>query len=318
MLNFKKGSSLGKISNGRLDGEILYLYDETDDLHLDKRDKVPINYEMLEPVVNKINGKSKYKHDLTNRLYERIQNYGYDDNDDYDYYSSDDETNEYIPDVRKAIKEKENQELILYDGTMQFIPDKSLERFTLYIAGPSGCGKSTFISMFLKEYVKMYPNKKIYLFSRKSQDPALDTIPKIKRIKLDESLYKDPIDIEKDFKNCCLIFDDTDSIMDKKINDAVMRLKDDALQVGRSLKIDVIITSHNVTNYKQSRIILQESQNVVLFIRCVNRQTRYYLENYLGLKKEQIDKMLRLPSRWVVIKQTAPQTVIYQSGAYIL
>ena len=56
------------------------------------------------------------------------------------------------------------------------------------------------------------------MFSSLPEDDSLDAI-KPKRIKLDKSIYEDPIEVE-DCKDKVVIFDDIDVISDKKIRDA--------------------------------------------------------------------------------------------------
>ena len=314
-LNFKKGSSLCKIDGGKYDNEIVYIYDNIEDIN--KRDRIPFNTEIIQPIFKKMKGKNRKIAKHMDKIINRIGN-NYDSDSD-DFTDDEEDFKLMMMEAKKIKNEKMDKEIILHDGNMIPIPNTDLERNTIYIAGPSGSGKSTWISEYLKYYKKIYPDRSIYLFSRKSDDPALDKIKKINRIKIDSSLYEEPIDIEKEMKNTMVIFDDTDSIQDSKIKKAINSLKDDILQTGRAYKIDCIITAHNVTNYKESRIILQECQNVVLFTRSgVSRQTKYYLENYIGLKKDQVDKIFKLPSRWVMIKQTAPTAIVYQSGAYLL
>ena len=45
---------------------------------------------------------------------------------------------------------------------------------------------------------------KIYLFSHLKEDPSLDGIEP-KRIKIDSSLYEDPLDVEE-FQESCIFF----------------------------------------------------------------------------------------------------------------
>jgi hypothetical protein len=60
-------------------------------------------------------------------------------------------------------------------------------------------------------------------------------------------LIEDPIEI-KEFENSILIFDDIDVIPDKKIREAVYKIMNLALEVGRHYKINMVITNHLPTN----------------------------------------------------------------------
>ena len=61
----------------------------------------------------------------------------------------------------------------------------------VFITGATGSGKSTFVANFVKYYHKLYPKRPIWLFSKDNEDPALDKIGIINRIKLDEELLED-------------------------------------------------------------------------------------------------------------------------------
>ena len=48
------------------------------------------------------------------------------------------------------------------------------------------------------------------------EDESLDDIPDLKRIKIDESMYEDPIDVSDFNEHDVILFDDIDVISDKK------------------------------------------------------------------------------------------------------
>ena len=81
---------------------------------------------------------------------------------------------------------------IASDSKFQHMPDTTKERYILYITGPSGSGKSTYTRKYLEQYVKKFKSRPIYLLSSLPSDESLDNI-KPKRIKLDDSLHRDPI-----------------------------------------------------------------------------------------------------------------------------
>jgi septin family protein len=119
------------------------------------------------------------------------------------------------------------------NSNFQLVPDTSHERDVMMVVGPSGSGKSYFVKKYCEQYIKKFKDRNIYVFSNLKEDSSLDTLKnKIKRFKLDSSLYEDPIDVE-DLKESCVISDDTDCIADKKIRQAVISLLDQCLEVGR-------------------------------------------------------------------------------------
>lgn len=218
--------------------------------------------------------------------------------------------------AKEYLDANKDREIILHEGEVQVIPTTD-SRQCLYVAGPSGAGKSTWVSKYVGEYKKMYPKHKVYLFSRVSNDTCLDDLNPI-RIIMDNELIDDPID-PKELKKSIVIFDDTDTIPNDKLRKAMIKLKNDLLETGRHEDIYVIITSHLITNYKETRTILNECHLITLFPHGGSSYgIKQCLERYCGIDKKNSKKILNLPSRWVTIKKSYPQAVIYEKGLYLL
>jgi uridine kinase len=187
----------------------------------------------------------------------------------------------------------------------QMMPDKTLERQIIYITGVSGSGKSTFTRKFVKEYKKTFKENKVYLFSCLTEDESLDEIKPL-RFRLEEDLVTDPINVAE-LSSSLIIFDDIDTIANKKIKEAVYQLLNEILQIGRHHKISAIVTNHLPTNFNWTRIILNEAHVVVYFPSFATNKVKYLLENYVDLEKKDIRRFKRMNSRWVAIFKWAPR-----------
>ena len=108
---------------------------------------------------------------------------------------------------------------------------------------------------------------------------------KPKRIRIDESLYEDPIPIEE-FANSCVIFDDVDCISDKKIKEAIYVTMNKILEISRHFNTSCIVTNHLPTDGRATRRILNEAQACVYFPHSAGNKIRYLLENYVPYKKK--------------------------------
>lgn len=196
-----------------------------------------------------------------------------------------------------------------------------LKRECVYICGPSGCGKSTLVGEYLKTFKKAFPKYAIYIFSRKSNDVALDYLNPI-WFPINQDMVDNPIDIIKELKNgACVVFDDCATFSDKGIKTSLSNLMKDILEVGRAQNIYCLITSHlvNPNEKKDGRVIFNESDNITIFPKGGNTYAiSYALKNYLGLSKSSIDRILNLKSRWVLISKTFPNYVLYENGCYIV
>ena len=126
-----------------------------------------------------------------------------------------------------------------------------------------GIGKGTYSRKYLEQYVKQFKSRPIYLLSSLPSDKSLDSI-KPKRIKLDESLHTDPMNVPE-FKESVCIFDGIDVISDKKIRDAVYSILNQTLEIGRHFRIHCIATKHLLTNSKDTRRIINEAHTGTKF-----------------------------------------------------
>lgn len=218
--------------------------------------------------------------------------------------------------TKKYIKNKKNKEIIIYDGEIQVLP-KYGERECIYVAGPSGSGKSTYIANYASEYKRLYPKNKVFIFSRVANDECIDRLNPT-RIILNDELIEDPISPDE-LSNSLVIFDDTDTIPNKKLKDAITSLKNDLLETGRHEDIYVAITSHLISNYRETRTVLNEAHSITVFPQGGSTYSiKYVLKNYGGMDKNDIQKAITLPSRWITLKKTFPQAIIYSKGIYLL
>jgi hypothetical protein len=189
-----------------------------------------------------------------------------------------------------------------------------------YIAGPTDSGKSYYIKNLLLQLRKVYPEKPIHIFSDVDEDPELDNIPLINKYKLDsDMIMKNGYIKPEKLSNSIVVFDDIDSIQNKEISKIISSLRDSLLRRGRHESISVIVTSHLLTNYKDTRIILNESDFITLFPKAGNVYSlKYILEKYVGLSRDQIKKLLALNSRWVTIYKRYPNYIMYEKGIYLI
>lgn len=218
------------------------------------------------------------------------------------------------------------KELYLNKGKFEILLNPKT-RESIYIAGPSGVGKSTICGSLILVYHELNPNSPIFLFSKLTDDPAFDKLERagiISRIVLDESILETPIEVldEVDPKQGALfVFDDTDTISNKGILQMISNLKRDILEIGRHNNIYSIQTSHliNGTNKNDTRYILNELNKMIIFPGSGGyKQQRYVLENYWGLNRKEIDKMLETSSRWICLSKNYPQYVLTEFECYLL
>lgn len=188
------------------------------------------------------------------------------------------------------------------------------KRDCIFVFGPSGAGKSTWASNYIKRFNKKFPNESVVLFSFIQDDPAFRDIENLRQITLDESIINDPIELNE-LKNSLVIFDDITG--DNDIAIAMHSLRDDILTKGRHENIYSLSTTHMSSNWNETRILKSESNKVVFFPRGPQKQIKEFLSG-IGLEKSQIEKILRIKSRWIMVNQTFPVHCLYEHGALML
>jgi hypothetical protein len=199
---------------------------------------------------------------------------------------------------------------------LQPLPSKTVVE-KIYVSAPSGAGKSYFVGKWLAEYKKMFKNSEIYLFSSVEEDESLDVNDPI-RVLLDADLMQNPVQAAE-LKDSVVIFDDTDTIRNKYLRESIHAMRDEILEIGRHYDTRMLITSHLMMNYKETRRVLNEATTVVFFPKSgATHQIKKFLITYAGLDTPQIKKILKLPSRWVALYKSYPQFIIHERGAFLL
>lgn len=224
---------------------------------------------------------------------------------------------------KKTRDDKDNNHVELH-GDKVFTPLlNNQERDVTYIAGPSGSGKSTIAAKLIKEWKKDYPEGEVYIFSRTDarEDPAFKKIHGMRQVIIDKNLIENPIVIEDEIDpNSLVLFDDVGTIHDKTIRSEVEHLMTDIMEVGRKMRIWIIITSHLIipNERKFARTVLNEAQKLIVFPGGGgSQQIRYALMTYFGYNKKQIDSFLDTQSRWLLFSKTFPFYVLSAHEAII-
>ena len=240
------------------------------------------------------------------------------DEDLYDLYK---QASEYL-------EQSCQNELTLDDGTLQVLPpaeykvaDKSQPKQTsrVFVAGPTGSGKSTWCANYIKEIIRQRRCKYFYIFSNLNDDTVLDDIkPHPKRIQLDKSIVDNPIKLEE-LKDSVVLFDDIDAIKDDDIRKTVAKLRDESNAEGRHFNIFTLSTGHNLLNYRSTRNLLSDCSHIVFFPRSGGDYfIQSFLKKYCGSSKNETEKIMNLPSRWVCIKKTYPVICFHSAGAFLM
>lgn len=181
------------------------------------------------------------------------------------------------------------------------------------ILGKNGTGKSTIANKILKEMLNRDPSKKIWLFSPNEHDHSIDQGLEDKINRAEPRNYELEL-----FTNTITVFDDIESLSDKKRLDALHVLLRKIMEGGRKHKADVIFIGHTFRDKEKTKYIHQESNCYIIFPGTGNdAQVSSFLKAYVGFSKTANQKILNTrDSRWLLIHNAHPCYVMTQHEIY--
>ena len=195
----------------------------------------------------------------------------------------------------------------------QLVKDPEAERIVLYVVGASGSGKSYWTTQFVKQYKTTNKNKKVYLISPILDDKNINSLKPARLNPESQAFVEDPPEVE-DFKNSLLICDDIEAYSNKKTVLRNMNLINSILTTGRHFNISLLFLVHNATQGNMTKLLLLESQGLILFpSNMTGKSSKYLLDTYLGLDKEQIKKIKKMKSRAITIMKTYPMILVAEN-----
>ena len=182
-------------------------------------------------------------------------------------------------------------------------------------------GKSYIASKLAEDYHKLFPKNKIILFSWVNDDDNYKNLSKLKvfhKMRIDESILDNPIALEE-LHDSITIFDDIEHFTDKEIRKELERLRDSVVNAGRHANIDCIVARQNLLEGLLTKTCLNSSFQVIGFPHSSSRyQLNEFLRRYMRLDNTLIQKILNVPSRWVLINRNTPTYVLHEKGCFLL
>ena len=218
--------------------------------------------------------------------------------------------------ARIRMDEKADTSITLPDtSTFHIIPTSDpKKREIFYICGASGSGKSYIATEIAQSYKKLFPGREVYLVSKLNEDPTIDKC-KPKRLNV-QTLVEDYPSIDE-FEDCMVIFDDIDTFDGPELK-SIHQLIDDIAITGRHTNTSMMFLTHHITNYKKTRLVLNEASHYIVYPQSTSYHAlSYLLKTYVGMEKEDV-KELRKLGRWVCVGKNYPQHLISSHTAKIL
>ena len=308
-LSFDKKSNedkpIARVKGGTYDGEILYLHmDETGG----RRPKMVMNRTMLLKALPPMKASDR------TRVFAKMDE-AFAKGEPKLTGLGDEVADAYEGEIKRMSSDKAVE--LDDEGIFELLPspDKG-KREVWYIAGQSGSGKSYIAKGLADMYHKLFPDRGVYLISKLKEDETLDKLKFLKRLNL-QTFVEDYPDLEE-FKDCLVIFDDYDTLTGD-VQKVVEKLVDDLAIMGRHTNTSMLCLSHYLTNYKKTRLLLNEATHIVVYpLSTSYHALRYLLKNYVGVDEDDLKRQRRLGSRWLCYAKGFPQYMVSQKNAELL
>ena len=204
----------------------------------------------------------------------------------------------------------------------------------MFIAGATLSGKSYLASKIARCWLATHPKKhRIILISALTSDPSWDAIERIVgedrfvRLPLDDETFNEesPIslsDLRGDpdkWSGGLVVFDDHLAGSSTKATKAAEKLKDRVLMAGRHLNLALIILQQQMLNSAQTRTTLTNIYQVVGFASSASRHHLIaFMKRYMALRDGQIEEIMSIPSRWILLNRVNPMYVLHEKGCFLL
>ena len=173
-------------------------------------------------------------------------------------------------------------------GEFEIVPNFQAGYETVMIVGAMGSGKSFWCAQYMKAFRKLYKDRRIYVFSQKTQDPSLDK-EKIKftRVVIDDDFINDVFDLTQlpQYHNSLVLFDDFLSFPQKRYMEKMVSIVLQFITLARQYQCYTLITSHMFYGFNNRQLYasIQTEINKIVFFNGVNvYQLTYVMRNYFG------------------------------------
>jgi hypothetical protein len=188
----------------------------------------------------------------------------------------------------------------------------------VFCAGSSLCGKSYLAGKLAQDYQKNNKGNPVVLFSWVDKDPAYGGVSNLKKIRIDDSILENPIQLEELQDSLC-IFDDIHHFTDKHIREELERIRDSCFNAGRHKGIATICASQNLLEGNRTKTPLNSGFQIIGYPRSAGRyQFQQFLKRYMFMGDNMIRKIMSTPSRWVLLNRANPMYVLGEKCAYFL
>lgn len=189
----------------------------------------------------------------------------------------------------------------------------------VFIAGGTLCGKSLMASVLCNDYNSQHKKNNIIVVSSVDDTRNYNDV-RVKRLvcmKVDDSLLDDPIDLER-LKKSCTVFDDIEAHEDKDVVRELENMRDRCIRTGRHYDTACIVSNQTLLGSDKTKQALSNCFQVIAYPSSAGKyQLTQFLTRYMSFNKDQIQRIMNLPSRYVLINRTMPNYILSENEVFM-
>ena len=202
------------------------------------------------------------------------------------------------------INEKGKETLIAGKTEKIFlIPDlEGKMRQFIYLSGMPGAGKSYWCREYIKIYHKLFPDRKIYYFSRQVNESDIEEISKYTKFLAIENfseIMEEYGGNDELFRDSLMVFDDI--VGDDKLQKLVWDFINQTSELYRKINCSVISCNHSATDYRKTSKVIKQCTHYVMFPHSLAERNNRVLSYNYRLTQPQIYRIMDTKSRWVCL-----------------
>jgi predicted AAA+ superfamily ATPase len=192
---------------------------------------------------------------------------------------------------------------------------KQKQNDTIVIVGRKGSGKTSVLLYLIKLYIKFTPDAKVIIFTQ-----VPDNFEKLKEKYEDEVGIVNISEMINDEDNgksymfpdiseladSLVVFDDTENIPVKSINQQMTKFINLCFQNGRNYNLTVILVLHHLNTGRERTQLIKEADSIIMFPGNMDNNLLKTLINHYGFSKEAAIDLFRLPEKFIFLRNTEP------------
>jgi hypothetical protein len=115
-----------------------------------------------------------------------------------------------------------------------------------------------------------------------------------------------------------VVFDDTENIPIKEINQQVIKFINLCFQNGRNYGLTVLLVLHHLNTGKERSLLIKEADSIIMFPGNLDNNLLKTLINHYGFSRDAAIDLFRLPEKFILLRNTEPSYIFGSTSQRIM